>query len=78
MVLHWLWRLLWRGPRDLGRLRAERKRQQGYRALSQGMAAVAAGDAAEARRQAKIANSLLKDPPLTLLLADQTTQLGGD
>ncbi len=78
IFLHWLWRLVWRGPRDLGRLRAERKRQQGYRALSQGMAAVAAGDAGEARRQAKIANSLLKDPPLTLLLAAQTAQLGGD
>jgi Uncharacterized membrane-bound protein len=45
MLLHGLWRLVWRGPRDLGRLRAERKRRQGYRALSQGMAAVAAGDA---------------------------------
>jgi HemY protein len=78
VVGHRLWRLLWRGPRDLGRLRAERRRQQGYRALSQGMAAVAAGDAAEARRQARLANSLLKDPPLTLLLAAQTAQLGGD
>jgi HemY protein len=78
MLLHGLWRLVWRGPRDLGRLRAERKRQQGYRALSQGMAAVAAGDAAEARRQARLANKLLHDPPLILLLAAQTAQLGGD
>ncbi len=78
VLLHWLWRVLWRGPRSLNRLRAERRRQQGYRALSQGMAAVAAGDAAEARRQARLANSLLHDPPLTLLLAAQTAQLGGD
>ena len=78
ILLHWLWRLVWRGPRDLGRLRAERKRRQGYRALSQGMAAVAAGDAVEARRQARLANSLLDDPPLILLLAAQTAQLGGD
>jgi HemY protein len=78
ILLHRIWRLVWRGPRDLARLNAERKRQQGYRALSQGMAAVAAGDAAEAKRQAKIANSMLKDPPLTLLLAAQTAQLGGD
>jgi HemY protein len=78
IVLHGLWRLVWRGPRDLGRLRAERKRRRGYRALSQGMAAVAAGDAAEARRQARLANSLLHDPPLILLLAAQTAQLGGD
>jgi HemY protein len=78
ILLHRLWRLVWRGPRDLVRLNSERKRQQGYRALSQGMAAVAAGDAAEAKRQAKIANAKLKDPPLTLLLAAQTAQLGGD
>jgi len=78
VLLHRLWRLVWRGPRDLARLNAERKRQQGYRALSHGMAAVAAGDAAEAKRQAKIANAMLKDPPLTLLLAAQTAQLGGD
>lgn len=78
ILLHRLWRLVWRGPRDLARLNAERKRQQGYRALSQGMAAVAAGDAAEAGRQAKIANKMLKDPPLTLLLAAQTAQLNGD
>jgi HemY protein len=78
ILLHWLWRVVWRGPRDLGRLRAERKRRQGYRALSQGMAAVAAGDAVEARRQARLANNLLDDPPLILLLAAQTAQLGGD
>src|SRR5215469_10155575 len=77
-LLHRLWRLVWRGPRDLQRLRSERRRRQGYRALSQGMAAVAAGDAAEAKRQARLANSLLRDPPLVLLLAAQTAQLGGD
>jgi HemY protein len=78
LLLHRLWRLVWRTPRDLARLNQERKRQQGYRALSQGMAAVAAGDAGEAHRQAKLANKLLKDPPLILLLAAQTAQLGGD
>ena len=78
VLLHRLWRLVWRTPRDLRRLNQERKRQQGYRALSQGMAAVAAGDAPEAHRQAKLANKLLKDPPLILLLAAQTAQLGGD
>jgi len=78
ILLHRLWRLVWQGPRDLARLNTERKRQQGYRALSQGMAAVAAGDAQEAKRQAKIANAMLKDPPLTLLLAAKTAQLNGD
>ena len=78
VVLHRLWRLIWRGPRDLARLNSERKRQQGYHALSQGMAAVAAGDVTEARRMAKIASARLKERPLTLLLAAQTAQLGGD
>ena len=32
----------------------------------------------EARRQARLANKLLHDPPLILLLAAQTAQLGGD
>ncbi len=42
------------------------------------MVAVAAGDAAEAARQSKRADSLLADPPLTMLLAAQAAQLGGD
>jgi len=42
------------------------------------MVAVAAGDAEEAKRQARIAHGLLKEPPLTLLLAAQAAQLSGD
>ena len=42
------------------------------------MVAVAAGDAVEAQRQAKLAGNLLNDPPLTLLLEAQAAQLGGD
>jgi len=40
--------------------------------------AVAAGDAAEARRQVKRADGLLDDPPLTMLLSAQALQLAGD
>ncbi len=58
--------------------RRARRRERGYRALTQGMVAVAAGDAAEARRQSKRADALLADPPLTMLLAAQAAQLGGD
>ncbi len=58
--------------------RRARRRDRGYRALTQGMVAVAAGDAAEARRQSKRADALLADPPLTMLLAAQAAQLGGD
>jgi HemY protein len=73
-----LWDLIWRAPRRLLHVRAERRRAAGYRALTKGMVAVAAGDAAEAKRQARSAHGLLKDPPLTLLLAAQAAQLNGD
>src|SRR5215471_14403914 len=78
-ILLWsLWRLVTRSPRHFARARADGRRRKAYRALTQGMVAVAAGDAAEARRQAKLAGTLLNDPPLTLLLAAQAAQLGGD
>jgi HemY protein len=65
-------------PRRLRRYRRERRRRAGYRALAQGMVAVAAGDPQEARRYAKRADVLLADPPLTLLLSAQAAQLDGD
>ena len=65
-------------PRRLMRARRERRRRTGYRALAQGMVAVAAGDPQEARRYAKRADLLLADPPLTLLLSAQAAQLDGD
>jgi HemY protein len=67
-----------RGPGRVRRLRRERRRRAGYRALAQGMVAVAAGDPQEARRYAKRADVLLADPPLTLLLSAQAAQLDGD
>ncbi|HYX04884.1 MAG TPA: heme biosynthesis HemY N-terminal domain-containing protein [Reyranella sp.] len=54
------------------------RRRRGYRALTQGLAAVAAGDGAEAQRQAKKAEKLLAEPSLTLLLSAQAAQLAGD
>ena len=65
-------------PRKLLRARREWRRRTGYRALAQGMVAVAAGDPQEARRSAKRAALLLADPPLTLLLSAQAAQLDGD
>ncbi len=65
-------------PRRLRRNRRDRRRRAGYRALAQGMVAVAAGDPQEARRHAKKADLLLADPPLTLLLSAQAAQLDGD
>ena len=75
-----LW-LLWRifgSPRAFLRWRHERRRRNGYRALTRGMVAVAAGDLEEARRCARRAEALLAEPPLTLLLSAQAAQLGGD
>jgi HemY protein len=77
-TLYRFWRLTLRSPRDYLRRRAQRRRERGYRALTQGMVAVAAGDAEEAKRQARRAAGLLDEPPLTLLLAAQAAQLDGD
>lgn len=65
-------------PRKIQSFMGKRRQERGYTALSRGMLAVAAGDAAEAQRYAKRAKSLLDDPPLTLLLAAQAAQLGGN
>ena len=56
----------------------ESRRQRGYRELTRGLAAVAAGDGAEAQKHARKAEQLLADPPLTLLLSAQAAQLAGD
>ncbi|HYD06603.1 MAG TPA: heme biosynthesis HemY N-terminal domain-containing protein, partial [Reyranella sp.] len=56
----------------------ESRRRKGYRELTQGLAAVAAGDGTEAQRHAKRAEQLLDEPPLTLLLSAQAAQLNGD
>jgi HemY protein len=77
-LLYRLWRFIMRSPRQIARSRVERRRRDGYRALTQGMVAVAAGDAAEAKRQSHKAAVLLNEPPLTMLLAAQAAQLDGD
>lgn len=77
-LLYRLWRALRRTPGSFGRVRRDRRRGRGYQALSRGLVAVAAGDPEEARRQARLADSLLEDPPLTLLLSAQAAQIEGD
>jgi HemY protein len=71
-------RFLWRAPGTIAHHRREGRRLKGYRALTHGMVAVAAGDAEEARRQARRADILLDEPPLTMLLSAQAAQLNGD
>jgi HemY protein len=77
-LIYRFWRAIRGAPGDFAVWRSERKRRKGYRALTQGMVAVAAGDAGEARRQAVKADVLLGDPPLTMLLSAQAAQLEGD
>ena len=69
---------LWLGVRRVGGHAARRRRRLGQDALAAGLIALAAGEPAAARRQAKRAEKLLDSPPLTLLLTAQAAQLAGD
>jgi len=64
-------------PRRLAQARERRRKEAGYYALTQGMVAIAAGDASEARRFAKRASELLGRPPGALLIGAQAAQLEG-
>lgn len=77
-LLYRLWLFLTRAPARIGDAMKERRSRKGYKALTKGMVAVAAGDAEEARRQVGKADGLLGEPPLTLLLKAQAAQLNGD
>ena len=77
-VLYRLWLYIRHAPRAVIERRRMARRERGYRALTAGMVAVAAGDAEEAAKQAKRADALLHDPPLTMLLSAQAAQLAGD
>ncbi|HEY1753561.1 MAG TPA: heme biosynthesis HemY N-terminal domain-containing protein [Caulobacteraceae bacterium] len=78
--------LFWRGliwlaetPRRADRARAESRRRQGAEALTRGFLAAAAGDGAEARRQATRAADLVDETPaLVRLLAAQAAEAAGD
>lgn len=65
-------------PGRIGRGIVTGRRERGYRAFSQGMVAIAAGDGEEARLYARKADKTLDEPPLTALLSAQAAQLNGD
>lgn len=77
-VTYYIWRSLRRAPKAMGQGMQNSRRKRGYKALTQGMVAVAAGEADEAARHARRADSLLDEPPLTMLLSAQAAQLNGD
>ena len=81
IIVALLYRVWWsakRVPKAISNSRKLGKQERGYKALAQGMVAVAAGDANEARSQAKKADLLLGELPLTMLLSAQAAQLNGD
>jgi HemY protein len=79
LYLLWrLWHIVARAPNDLVLFRRNRRQAKGFRVLTKGLVAVAAGDAAQAKRLARTAHGLLEHSPLTLLLAAQAAQMEGD
>ena len=70
--------LLRRMPGKISASWRNSRREKGYKALTRGMVAVAAGDAGEARRNADRVSQILNDPPLSMLLSAQAAQLNGD
>jgi HemY protein len=76
--IHSLWRSITGLPHLFSMGHLSRRQQKGYLALTQGLVAVAAGDAQQARKLAYKAEKYLNQPPLTLLLQAQAAQLAGD
>ncbi len=77
-VAYRIWIMVREAPGRLRRARDDGRRRKGYLSLTRGMVAVAAGDSDEARRHVARAETLLGDPPLTMLLSAQAAQLAGD
>jgi HemY protein len=72
-----------RAPRRYAGRRRDQRRLEGYRALTSGLVAIAAGDAREAERLHKRAELMFKKgqleaPPLTRLLSAQAALMRGD
>ncbi len=80
VVLYVLFRLLGalvRLPRTLRAERAARNRRTGDTATTRALVALAAGESADARREAARARRLLGDTPQTLLLAAEAGRIAG-
>lgn len=67
-----------RAPRNLRRRRKSSRRRAGEAALTDGLVALAAADAAAARRHAERAQALLGATPIALLLAAEAATRQGD
>ena len=76
-LIYHFWRWLRGGPRRFGENRAAKRQARGYRALTQGLVAAAAGDVKATRTAAREAGRLVANP-LNLVLLAQAAQLAGD
>lgn len=77
MIIWSLLRTLFGAPSMLSRFFDNRKREKGYKALSQGLIAASSGDASTARKLTKESKRLLGQEPLVALLGTQTAILEG-
>lgn len=79
MLIWWLIRTIWTSPRSINRYFRARKRDRGYQALSTGLIAASAGDAALARKMNARAKGLLSadQEPLIHLLEAQANLIEG-
>ena len=79
MFIWWLIRTIWTSPRSINRYFRARKRDRGYQALSTGLIAASAGDAATARKMNARAKGLLSadQEPLIHLLEAQANLIEG-
>jgi HemY protein len=79
LVLVWsLLRFVLTRPAAMAAYRRERRRSQGFDALTRGLLAIGVGDRTLAQRYASVARRNLPNEPLTALLKAQTAQLKGD
>ncbi len=79
LLVAWsLLRFVFNVPALLSVASRNKRRNKGLRALSRGMMAVGAGDAAAAKRHSFDADRLLRHEPMAMLLKAQTAQLSGD
>ncbi|MDR3495171.1 MAG: heme biosynthesis HemY N-terminal domain-containing protein [Ancalomicrobiaceae bacterium] len=78
LVAVWLVSAVLRTPFAIGSFFERRRRERGWRALSQGMIAAGAGDPNAANKAAVEARRILAEEPLALLLEAQAAQLSGN
>lgn len=79
VILVWtILRAIVKAPAAFAARRLDRRARKAYKAISQGIVAIGAGDALAARRFANEAQRLAPKEPLALLLGAQAAQLGGN